>query len=306
MSSGKELTFIIYAPRFDEYSGGAIALHRLCHLLRCAGESAYLWQMGKPSPRVYGGLSLKARQAYFSLLARRNGPFHRRADFDSPVASVAQLNNAIVVYPETVSGDPLGTGRCVRWFLHRPGFHTGSVDYGDDDLMFYYQDAFKDESTGLMDGGWLQTLWVRDDVYTPPSSGEREGECYMIRKAEPDQHVHHPDALCLDGLSHEAIAREFQHRERFICYDLYTLYSCYAAACGCDSIVVPDPQVDKSAWHPDERKRYGLAYGVDDLDWARSTRHRALEYMKFEEREAAESVVRFVATCRDFFGSQAP
>lgn len=40
------LKFIIYAPSFDENSGGNVVLHRLCDLLNKQGEHAYIWLWG--------------------------------------------------------------------------------------------------------------------------------------------------------------------------------------------------------------------------------------------------------------------
>ena len=297
------LNFLVFAPRFDQTSGGAIALHRLCDLLRQSGERAYLWPMGRPSPLRWRGLSFTARSAYYKGLALKNGAFHRHPGFDTPVADSSLLEHGVAIYPETVDGDPLGTGRCVRWLLHEPGFHTGRVNYSSKDLLFYFQDEFamSELARSYNPIARLQTLWVRDDIYHDDGSEERHGDCYMVRKGQVHHPSHSPSALCLDGMSPARIAREFQTRRRFYSYDPYTMYSAYAAACGCDSIIVPPPGMTRDQWYADDAKRQGVAFGEEDLPRARATRAGALAFMKAEEKAAQASVARFATYCHDHY-----
>ncbi|WP_157976583.1 hypothetical protein [Parahaliea mediterranea] len=298
-----KLDFVVYAPKFDENSGGAIALHRLCHILRQLGQRAFLWPISKPSPIKHSNLSLKLRECHFLINKFRNGEFYKNPGFDTPTATPETLLNAIAVYPEIINGDPMGCGRCVRWFLHKPGFHTGRIEYGSGDLMFYYQDTFRSNVPNLIDGGLLQTLWVRDDIYHEPETIRfpRSGECHMIRKGAPTRNFHSEQSLKLDGLSHKEIATAFQQREIFYSYDPYTMYSSYAAACGCDSIVVPPAGMSKRDWYQDERKRFGIAFGMDEISWARATRAKALESMRLEEKNAIDSTLRFIEICNSYF-----
>ena len=46
------LKFVIHAPTFDETSGGAIALHLLCHRLNLSGIEALLWPAPRPLVRI--------------------------------------------------------------------------------------------------------------------------------------------------------------------------------------------------------------------------------------------------------------
>lgn len=298
------MKFLVYSPQFDDSSGGAIALHRLCHLLRGLGVEALLWPAGKPSPLRRRGANYWFRARYYDLLRYKNGPYETNESFLTPIATPADLTDAIAIYPETIDGNPLGVRRSVRWLLHFPGFLAGASELPSDELTFCYQDEFASaevRSSGYFRGR-LQTLWVRDDLYFEASTGERSGECYMVRKGRVEEPLHGQSALCLDGLTHAEIAREFQRRSIFYSYDPYTMYSAYAAACGCDSVVVPPPGMTQEEWYEDETKCFGLAYGEDKLEWARSTRSRALEFMKGEELRATDSVRRFIDACRDHFG----
>ena len=250
-------------------------------------------------------MSLLLRSTYYRCLQMKNGPFIAHDGFDTPVADDKDLADAVVVYPETVEGNPLGADRCVRWLLHEPGFHTGKVDFSAHEPIFYFQDEFvtPEITRSHSPVARLQTLWVRDDIYRDAGCEQRTGDCYLVRKGTVHNQAHSPEALCLDDLSHQQIAREFQTRKVFYSYDPYTMYSAYAAACGCDSVIVPPPGMTREQWYEDENKRHGVAFGIEDLPRARATREDALAFMKSEEAAARESVQNFAAYCHEYFAA---
>lgn len=297
--ASKETTYIVCSPRYRDDAGGAIALHRLCHVLRKNGKNAFLWDLGRPS---------KALSFYFfralmyKLKLSIKGPYSSPARFDCPEADQKDLVNAIVIYPEIVSGNPLGASKVVRWFMHKPGHHTGVIKYDRRDLCFFFQDAFRDDSLQLSSGGFLQALDLRNDIFYNRNLPDRSGSCYMIRKGVNKEIVHNTvDSTCLDGLSNEAIADIFNSSEIFISYDLYTMYSRYAAMCGCLSVVIPDDDLPKDQWRSDVRGRYGIAYGFDDVEWAKSTQKKLPLYLSELEHESIESIRNFVVKCESYF-----
>ncbi len=299
------LTFIIYATSFDENSGGSIALHRLCDMLNRLGHRARIWAWTRPieSPP----LTWRDRLPFYRRKPRSWEPprFQTLDRLDTPLATAADLDDAIVIYPEVIDGNPLQAGRVVRWLLHRPGFHTGRHQFGADELFFYFQAAFNDPALNPHTDRLLQTFFIRDDLYRPPDpagEAQRSGTCYILRKGKDRALVHDANgSILIDGLSHAAAAEVFRRTRTCISYDLYTMYSVYAAMCGCDSIVVPESGLDVNAWYPTEEERYGMAYGWDQVDWARSTRHLLLPRLKRLEEQSNETVRHFVQTCERHF-----
>ena len=87
------------------------------------------------------------------------------------------------------------------------------------------------------------------------------------------------------GGSH-TMAEVFNRVRVCISYDAYTMYSAYAAMCGCLSIVVPEEGVSKEKWLPNPADRYGMAYGFDDLLHAEQTRQLVLPRLKAQEQAA--------------------
>ena len=278
----QDLKFIIYAPPFDENSGGNLALHRLCDLLNKQGERAYIW--------LWGGQS----QPHKSGICER---------FNTPFAKISDLSdNAIVVYPEVVSGNPLMAKNVVRWLLYKPGFFTGEVNYGKDELFFYSQKEFIPPEFNTPEenrlGIWLSFL----DVYRQTNYGRRKGTCYILRKGKNRKIVHNiKNSILIDGKSNQEIAEIFNNTKCCISYDLHTAYTAYAALCGCIPIVIPESGLSKEEWCSKEEESYGVAYGFCDIDYAKKTREKLLLETKQHEKKTEESVENFILKCKSFF-----
>lgn len=297
--------FVIFAGSFDENIGGVIALHRLCDLLNREGHEAFLWPEKRPAFDAARPLH-SAWRLFRHYRRRKNRLYATWPSFRTPIARQADLRDAIVVYAEVVEGNPLHAKHVVRWLLHKPGFHTGQSRYGANDRFFFYQKAFDDPTLNPDGDNLLKTVFVRDDVYRQDNFGERRGTCYILRKGKGRPLVHDlADSVLADDLSHAELAEVFNRVHTCISYDTYTMYSLFAALCGCVSVVVPEEGVSKEQWYPDPRDRYGLAYGFDDVEHAVQTRHLLLPRLKEQESLANESVRAFVARCALYFPDRA-
>lgn len=295
-------SFVLFSDSFDAQSGGAVVLHRLCDLLNRQGRRAFLW----PKRRPLFDPERPLRSAYRALKygeRQWRRPFQVFPGFVTPLARPPDLNGAIVVYPEVIDGNPLRANHVVRWLLHKPGFHTGRVNFGAGDRFFFFQEAFNDPALNPDADNLLKTMFIRDDIYRQTNFGARSGSCYLLRKRKGRKIVHDlSDSVLVDDLSHTQLAEVFNRVETCISYDPYTLYSMYAAICGCASVVIPEDGMTKEEWYPDARDRYGVAFGFDDLPEALRTRPLLLPHLKEQELGANASVERFVAKCERYFG----
>lgn len=290
------MKFVIFTHPFEEHSGGVIALHLLAQRLNDAGETALLWPFSRTRLRLRS--SPRQYLAWLrDLLTRRHRRFER-GPFATRLARASDLDDAIAVYPEVFSGNPLGTRTVARWLLHKPGFHTGKVDFGRDDLIFFYQQAFADPAMGGHADNLLTLTWW-NDAYSNRHLPDRSGSAYLVRKGKGRALVHDPtDSICIDALSHEKKAVVFNKSTYFFTYDPYTLYSRYAAICGCIPVVIPPDGLSKEEWVPSEEDRYGLAYGVKEIPWAIATRDLLLERIVQERAEEDAMLHAFIAKCR--------
>ncbi len=113
--------YYIYAPAYRETSAGIVVLHTLCHELNIRGHEAYIV-----------GTAVTNRMMRTPVLTAEHAESHRRRGVVP-----------IVVYPEIVSGNPLGAQVCVRYILNTIGRHTGQpLNEGKEDLIFYYSENF--------------------------------------------------------------------------------------------------------------------------------------------------------------------
>jgi hypothetical protein len=294
--------FIIYAPRYRDESGGAIVLHKLCDTLNKLGYVAKLWPLWKPRLSVHTPLdSAPSAVAYLgSRLYRGKYAINKR--YDTPIAKASDIEDSVVVYPEIVSGNPLGAKRYVRWFLHKPGFHEGQFKYKHNDLCFSYQDAFNNLSSGIKYGGTLIVSEAFLDIYKLTNVKDRTKSCHMIRKGESRLDL--PDLShqwVVDGHTHQELSKIFNECKICYFYDLYTTYAAYAAVCGCIPVIVPLAGITKDQWIPEEHHRFGLAYGIDEIPHAIATRGLMLDSLRAINQKNIESVKHFVSTVREHF-----
>jgi len=284
-------TFIIYTPSFDEMSGGSIVLHKLCYMINQLGYVALLWPM------------TSTRSGWIkNFFNRKKSNFSVSKFYPSAIAQQSDLlSSAIVVYPEVVSGNPLKHKNIVRWFLHKPGYHTGTINFGEGELYFFYDQHSDDPAINSEQTNKLSVAAL-NPVYKNLNQS-RSGTCYLVRKGKGKTLVHDTrNSIKIDGLSHAEVARIFNSSEFFYSYDEMTFYSQYAALCGCVSVVVPESYATREEWvsnHP--IGRYGVAYGEADIPHALETAHLLEEHFAEQEEISLIEVQRFIDKSINFF-----
>jgi len=152
--------FLIVAPSYTHKSAGIRALYRLCYHLNRAGYSAAM------------------------------APLNSRIDAlpDWPVAvHNGPAAHSIVVYPESVSGNPLKAKKVVRWTLNTPGLIGGDTFYSDDEMVFVCNPmqlplVSKSVSKPLTHDRVLAVGMI-DPAYIYPDPGlEKTLDCYFTHK----------------------------------------------------------------------------------------------------------------------------
>lgn len=310
------LPVIVWAPDFDENSGGCIVLHTLAHRLLLMGQEVYLANAGtvrrSPATTWLGAMLAAVKRANHRRLARRRG---RSFDPDGPVVCHPSMQvptyngpvgaKVVVIYPEITHGNPMQSPHVVRWLLHRPGFHRKGVRHGADELTFFYQPVFAEGLDHVPADNLLQVRWLRTDVYRNEGRPGRSGSCRMVRKGTETYRpaMSEKDAApLLDGKTHAEIAGVFNQCEVFYSHDPYTLYLYYAALCGCIPVVVPQPGLDAASWRAGFELKQGVAYGDAEIPYAVATRDGLFADMAAAREAEDEAVARLVAKTKARFG----
>ncbi|MEJ4044810.1 WavQ [Erwinia sp. SLM-02] len=301
------MNYFICTPSYNENSGGAIVLHRLCHLINnIQGCNAYLV---KSEPIFSGKLTVRMffSQLKWYLINRKR--FKVNYHWNTPVWSKRKFpKNSVVIYPEIINGNPLKINNVVRWFLHQPGYHTGEIDYSTGELYFKFNSAIDDfEFSGSsLSREELKVIYYPIDIYNMDNINDCQRDiasCHMIRKGKDKSHIHSIDSVQVDGLTHDEMAKVFRRSKKFISYDDYTAYSIFAVLCGCESIVVPGINRSIDDWYPNESDRYGIAYGLsnEQKGWARDTCHYVHQHIVSEHEKSQLNVERCVGEIESFF-----
>nr|WP_294841044.1 hypothetical protein [uncultured Methylotenera sp.] len=308
------MKFIVFSTSYDENSGGVIILHKLCSIINQLGFECYLYPYFENLQVNKFNLLNVAYVLLKSLVRDRLVNYKTNTEFQTPIfnGDINDLkgDNYVVIYPEIVFGNPLNAKNVVRWFLHKPGFHTGNVFYGEGEFYVDYNnfaDGFN-YSGSVVSKNRLNITHSQLGIYNLQGAlpyESRVGSAYCLRKGKHKKIVHDlSDSVLIDDKSHIEIAQIFKRVKCFYSYDTYTNYSQFAALCGADSIIIPDSGVSENEWHPNIENRYGLAYGVENLAFARSTKDKVLNSVLKTQNDELNMVRRFVEDVSVFFKSR--
>lgn len=300
----KNPDFIVFTPQFDANNGGAIALHKLCHLINNLGLNCYLmpfFDCHEISPfddlleRIQALNAIKKNIINASF---NTNPIFNTPIYPFPIEDIKERNDLVIIYPEIIFGNPLRGKHIARWLLHEPGYHRKNVYCVPGEVHFRYLEMHRAVHMPWLEiADQLLTVSHVPWEYYQPSAADhpRHGTAYAVRKGRNKRIAHDlSKSIQIDGLSHKEIGAIFSRIKTFISYDTRTMYSALAALAGADSVVVPDDGIDEETWQPDPQLRAGIAYGFERLQWAQATRHLVCDLLRKQEHSSRDSVQAFI------------
>lgn len=265
------IDFLIWSPEYDDSSGGIIALHKLADLIAKQGESCYI--LSNNTIENSSAKTLKDLQ---------------NVSLD--------INKTMMVYPEIVNGNPNGAKHITRWLLNTPGVCGGNGIFDDNDLVYKYYDYFQAPDETKVKGE-LRTFNLKLNQFYNKNL-KREGECYIIKKGKNKTlDKHHPQSINIDTyINDDYLVEIFNTKETFISYDSMCFHLQQAALCGCVPIVIPDKGISKEEFIKKAPvNKYGVAYGFDDIDHAKTTMPLLKDYLIEMEKQSFEQVKKFIS-----------
>ena len=211
--------------------------------------------------------------------------------------TLSDVDTTIVIYGETIKGNPLNAKHIIRWILAPIGICSLIDNYktwNPNDLVYYFnsEDKFIKEPEKVgKEYKLLNILFINPNAINF-NLQSRSGTCHTFRKSH-----YHKNLLLIHPKGSFEITRSHTQKEcikifnkyrYFISYDPLTFLSVIAALCGCVSIVKKVDGLSKDGWlnmlaiaeylkESGENTLYGIAYGADDLENAKSTLHLVKE-----------------------------
>lgn len=253
---------IIVAPSFNESIGGSVVLHKLCHILNEIGISSSLTTTMK----------LNGQIEYFKLNKKYN----------TKITDEIDLTTDIIIYPEIQCYNPYGCKNVIRYILnnyHLPEKDNNVSTWDDKDYWLYYNDLFYD---GLREKNILTIMETKLNDFKNHNLPRNNDACFTYRKNDylrKSLPISHPiNSIEIPHIIQDSeLIKIFNSCKRFYSYDTETYLNELAALCGCESIVIPTPNCKIM------KDRYGVAYGLENLEFANSTKKLLIKKLKHIE-----------------------
>ncbi len=271
----KNNPYYINAPHFTRSSAGIRVMYLLCHHLNLKGYNAYIIKNTHISDEIE-----KCNYLAPSL--------------DEKILSYHLSNKLkpIVVYSETISGNPYNADCIARYVLFYPGLLGGEKTFSEDEMVFAYSRALADSVTSHK-ADLLYMPACDPHIFYPPKdkSIKRTKRCVYLAKYTDFFHGKPFDITsdCIvitrdkpDSLSQEQMADLFRESEILYVYE-DTSVATEATMCGCPVVFIPNEFMKEPPLALKETGKYGIAWGLDEkeINYAKETVHLAFDnYLK--------------------------
>lgn len=253
--------YYIVCPPYRQQSAGIRLLHELCSVLNQMGYEAYV-----DSSSTLGTL-------WTPCLTQATKLAHYRAG-----------KKPIVVYPEVVTGSPMGLGQVVRYVLNYPGLLGGDKIYANDELVYTFQHCFFPEAQRL----YLPTINLRNIELDRLEQDQRTAVAYYhnrYTKAGGKLRDFGPDAIEISSTfpaTNQETLAILKKAKVLYTYEASGIVL-EAALCGCAVVLIPNAL--SLATIPEsihELGKEGIAWGEDP------------EEMEYALRTVVDRLPRFI------------
>jgi hypothetical protein len=273
----------ITSPSYSPSIGGVVVLHKLCDILLTLGYDAYLYPFGR----------FQENQPYYVV----------NPDYKSQILTELDTEKDIVIYPEIQPGNPAETKNVVRYILNRyhlPDYDNYMSSWGDSDFWLYHDNMWYD---GLRDKNILTIRETKLNFFENLNLERNVEACFTYRKKHHEVDnlniIHPPDAIEIPfSISDEELLQIFNKCKKFYSYDLETYLNVIAVACGCESIIVPYKNLTKQE---SSTPKNGVAYGLDDLEYAKNTTDILLNEIKQSDIDQYKQTDQMIKQIFNYF-----
>jgi hypothetical protein len=199
------IKILIDTSSYTEFSGGNGIMHYLCHLINYITKTniSYIIHNKNKSISSYtdNDFNLETNKNYITPLATRDILLNR---------------NNIVIYPESVFGNPLEQKYVVRWILYFPP-ESSMKSWNKDDLILWFCDLYRKYNNDYQKFNNNINIEVKNkegifsilsnlssllDIKNYKKLNKKDECCFTIRKKSIGyhrkiyQHINHPNNIC--------------------------------------------------------------------------------------------------------------
>jgi hypothetical protein len=278
------INFITFSPtpEYIDYIGGVMVNHSLTHYLTELGENSYIY-------------ANSTKEGYKVNLI----PWGTEIEYDPQntilICPAGDGEHTFEHYiPENLKNIP----NQVKWLINNQVKY-----YPKDEKVYKYCNYFPILENQRIDGSFL-SLDIEYDVFFNKNL-PREGGCYYTKGHSIKNKYHKDNDLNLDNIyslpssqRNLYLAEVFNSKEYFVCYSHRSFIMALAALCGCTVIVIPFDDTPKEYWEENfPTFKYGISYGIDNLQWALDTKHLVKENIQNIQNKGIESIKLFVDDC---------
>jgi hypothetical protein len=281
------MKFLIYSFNYDWKSGGNLVLHELGKILS-QDYTTY----------VFGTTTVFDSKAICVNIDKAK--------------EIAIEDNVITIYPEVISGNPFNAKNVVRYVLYYPGWHAGDKQYSNNELIItYYNEYVKDTK---YDNAFVLTVLnpklniMRNHNKKRNKIGLLVRKCkdfdYKMNLLNQYKHLLKLPVISIDDEINKCtdirnLSKIYNTISLFISFDPHTYHSTMAALCGCTSVVIPSKEISSEEFY--NVTKYGVAYGFENIDFAKLTHSKMIDNLKQMEQNTFTQCDKFVELVKSHF-----
>ena len=281
------MKFLIYSFNYDWKSGGNQVLHDLGKILS-KDYTTY----------VFGTTTVFESKAICVNIDKAK--------------EIAIQDDVITIYPEVISGNPFNAKNVVRYVLYYPGWHAGDKQYSDDELIITYNNEYVKDTK--YDNAFVLTLLNPKLNIMKNHDKKRNKIGLLVRKCKDFdykmnllnqyKHLLKLPVISIDDEINKCtdlrnLSKIYNTISLFISFDPHTYHSTMAALCGCTSVVIPSKEISSEEFY--NVQKYGVAYGFENIDFAKLTHGKMIENLKEMEKDTFVQCADFVKLVKSHF-----
>jgi hypothetical protein len=281
------MKFLIYSFNYDWKSGGNQVLHDLGKILS-KDYTTY----------VFGTTTVFESKAICVNIDKAK--------------EIAIQDDVITIYPEVISGNPFNAKNVVRYVLYYPGWHAGDKQYSDDELIITYTNEYVKDTK--YDNAFVLTVLNPKLNIMKNYDKKRNKIGLLVRKCKDFEykmnllneykHLLKLPVISIDDEINKCsdlrdLIKIYNTITLFISFDPHTYHSTMAAFCGCTSVVIPSKEISNEEFY--NVQKYGVAYGFENIDFAKLTYSKMIDDLKQMEQNTFTQCANFVELVKSHF-----